>query len=310
MHHEVQERRGEKYHYLSENMRLGKSRWKKIRVYVGKGNLSKKKMESLTDKKKKELKKRIGEFKKSRDPLLSMLTQKEINELEMVKKRWKMWSDKADSSLWQNYYEWFVTQFTYDTNSIEGSSVTLQETGLILFDKVAPEGRTIKEIRETENHKEAFDFMLNYKDDITKILVLKLHKLLMHNILWKYSGNFRDVQVVIRGAKTVPPPPAHVEKQFKQLMRWYGSNKRKYHPIVIASYFHAAFEHVHPFRDGNGRVGRLLLNFILRKNGFPMIDVKKEDRFKYYKCLEESQTNNNLKPMVDLIANYLLKTEL
>ncbi len=308
MHHEIQDRKGKKYHYISENIRTGEGKWKKIRLYLGKGDLSEKRLSGLINKKREEIEKKVEVFKKKNDILLALLSNKEVSELEAVRKKWKSWVDKADSTLWQKYYEWFVTQFTYDTSAIEGSSVTLQETGLILFDRIVPEGRTIKEIRETENHKDAFDFMLHYNEDITKRSVLKLHKLLMHNVLWKYSGKFRDVQVIIRGAKLMPPPSSQIEKQFKQLMRWYGSNKKKYHPIVLAAYFHVVFESIHPFRDGNGRVGRLLLNFILRKNGFPMIDIKTEDRFRYYKCLEEAQINNDLKPLTDLVTTCLEKS--
>ena len=131
-----------------------------------------------------------------------------------------------DSSVYENYYEHFVTEFTYDTNAIEGSTVTLQETALILFDKIVPEGKSIREISEVQNHKDAFDYMLAYKGDINRAFVLKLHKLLMHNILWKHSGRFRDVQVYVRGASFTPPKPQDVEKQFKQLMHWYRSNKK------------------------------------------------------------------------------------
>jgi Fic family protein len=207
-------------------------------------------------------------------------------------------------SQYENYYENFVTEFTYDTNAIEGSTVTLQETGLILFDKIVPEGRSIREINEVQNHKDAFDYMLRYNGDINKNFVLKLHKLLMHNILWKYAGKFRDVQVYVRGAGFMPPPPEDVEKQFKHLMLWYRSNKRKYNPVVVAAYFHHVFESIHPFRDGNGRVGRLLLNFILRKNSLPMINIKYRERGKYYEALEAGNAGN-LKPVANLIIKRI-----
>ena len=101
-----------------------------------------------------------------------------------------------DSSVYENYYEHFVTEFTYDTNAIEGSTVTLQETALILFDKIVPEGKSIREISEVQNHKDAFDYMLAYKGDINRAFVLKLHKLLMHNILWKHSGRRKAIQAI------------------------------------------------------------------------------------------------------------------
>lgn len=310
MHHEIQIKNKVKYHYLSENIRISVNKWKKLRVYIGKDDLPERELNRLISKNKKILIKKVNEARKLYDPLFSILTEEQTSKLEKVKHEYQKSKQEIPKSVWENYYESFITQFTYDTNSIEGSSVTLQETALILFDKIVPEGKTITEIREVENHKEAFDFTLIYKDDITKRFVLQLHKKLMHNILWKYAGKFRDVQVAIRGANFIPPPPEKVEKEFKSLMKWYGANKNKYHPTVVAAYFHAVFESVHPFRDGNGRTGRLLLNFILHKRGFPMIDIKNKDRMKYYDSLEEAQKNGNLKPLTKLIADYIKESEM
>ena len=209
---------------------------------------------------------------------------------------------------YRNYYETFVTEFTYDTNAIEGSTVTLQETAMILFEHIVPEGKSIREINEVQNHKDAFDYMLNYKGDLNKTFVLKLHKLLLHNILWKYAGVFRDVQVYVSGADFTPARPQDIEKEFKKLTLRYRSNKKKYHPVLVAAYMHHVFESIHPFRDGNGRVGRLMLNFILRKNGFPMINIKYKNRSKYYESLDKAN-KGNLKPLIDLIIEYLTESE-
>ena len=310
MHHEIQIKNKVKYHYLSENIRLTGNKWKKLRVYIGKGGLSKRELNSLISRNKKILVAKVNEARKLYDPLFSILTEDQISKLEKIKHEYQKSKQKIPKSVWENYYESFITEFTYDTNAIEGSSVTLQETALILFDKIVPEGKTITEIREVENHKEAFDVMLNYSGDIIKRFVLQLHKKLMHNILWEYAGRFRDVQVAIRGADFLPPPPEKVESEFKTLMKWYGVNKNKYHPIVVATYFHAAFESVHPFRDGNGRTGRLLLNFILHKKRFPMINIKNKDKIKYYNSLEEAQKSGNIKPLVDLIVKYVTESEI
>jgi fido (protein-threonine AMPylation protein) len=310
MHHEVQIKNKVKYHYLSENIRIGRNKWKKIRLYMGKGNLSEHEIQRTISKTIEQLIANVEEARRLHDPLMSLLAKKEIIELEKIKHEYQKSKQKIPKPVWQNYYEAFITEFTYDTNAIEGSSVTLQETGLILFDRIVPEGKTIIEVREVENHKDAFDFMLNYRGDITKRFVLQLHKKLMHNILWKYAGMFRDVQVAIRGTVILPPPPEKVEKEFKSLMKWYGANKNKYHPAVVVAYFHAAFESIHPFRDGNGRTGRLLLNFILHKKGFPMIDVKNKDRMRYYNSLEEAQKNGNLKPLTKLITGYIKESEM
>lgn len=305
MYLEKQKKKSGLYFYIVENIRHD-GRWEKVRVYLGK-DLSKKELARLMKSRKPELVKKANEARKQSDPLFGLVSEEQKKKLEQIKESYLKNKQKVTGSIYENYYEHFVTEFTYDTNAIEGSTITLQETGLILFDKVVPEGKSIKEINEVQNHKDAFDYMLAYKGDINRAFILKLHHLLMHNILWRYAGVFRDMQVYVRGASFTPPKPQDVEKQFKQLMLWYRSNKKKYNPVIAAAYFHQVFESIHPFADGNGRVGRLLLNFMLRKNGLPMINIKNKEKGKYYDALETGH-NADLKPMVGLLIKYLEET--
>ncbi|MBI4019634.1 MAG: Fic family protein [Candidatus Aenigmarchaeota archaeon] len=305
MYTEKQKRGHGAYFYIVNNVRQG-GRWKKVRIYLGK-DLTKKEIEKRMKAKKSELTAKVNEAKMQSDPLFGLISEDQKKRLNQIKESYLKNKPKVTNSVYENYYEHFVTEFTYDTNAIEGSTITLQETGMILFDKVVPKGKTLREISEVQNHKDAFDYMLSYKGDINRAFVLKLHKLLMHNILWKHSGRFRDIQVYVRGASFTPPPPGEVQKQFKHLMLWYRSNKKKYHPVVIAAYFHHVFESIHPFRDGNGRVGRLLLNFTLRKSGLPMINIKSRERATYYATLEAGN-KSDLRPMTNMIIKYLEET--
>jgi Fic family protein len=140
---------------------------------------------------------------------------------------------------------------------------------------------------------------------MTKRFILNIHKKLMHNILWNAAGRLRDVDVYIRGVDMLPPPHFRVEEEFRKLMEWHNKNRRKYNTVITAAFFHSAFEAIHPFRDGNGRTGRLILNFMLRRAGLPMIDIKNRDRERYYKSLYEAQKKHNLRPLVELIIDYL-----
>lgn len=306
MHIEKQKKKSGVYSYIVKNIRKNGG-WEKVRIYLGK-NLSEKGLKNLMKSKRNELSRKVELARRSSDILLTLVSEEQQENIRRIKEAYQQSKKKMGSDQYENYYEHFVTEFTYDTNAIEGSTVTLQETALILFDKIVPEGKSIREINEVQNHKDAFDYMLGHRDDINKIFVLKLHKLLMHNILWKHAGKFRDVQVYVRGANFMPPRPEDVEKEFRKLMLWYRSNKRKYNPVVLAAYFHHVFESIHPFRDGNGRVGRLLLNFILRKNGLPMINIKYKDRMKYYKALE-ARNRGNLKSLVETVIKYLKEAE-
>jgi len=292
------------YFYLVKNVRLNK-RFKKFRIYLGKGKIPKTKLQKLKSRYSKVLEQKVKNYLISHDPLLGLLTEQQIKNLDKLKRDYNKNYRELPKEIRKKHHEDFLIRFTYDTNAIEGSTITLNETKLILLDKVTPPNRTLREVREVENHKKTLDFVLKYKGDITKGFVLRIHRILTDGILSKdASGKFRKIQVVIVGVEKKPPRPQFVDKEFKQLLKRYNKNKRKYHPLILASYFHAVFEGIHPFVDFNGRTGRLLLNFILMKNGYPIIDIKNKDRLKYYEVLKSAQ-ESDLKPFVNLLVKYL-----
>ncbi len=306
-YHEEKKIGGKNFHYIVKVVRIG-GKIKKLRVYAGKGEKSKKEISELISKFSPQLEDKTKKLLSKKDPLYGILTEEENELLEKIKSDNQKKIKKMDNLAWKNYYEWFIVQFTYNTNAIEGSTLSQEDTNLILFENTVPRGKSTREINEAQNHKEAFDFIIEYDGNMTKRFVLNIHKKLMHNILWKAAGRFRDVDVYIRGVDMIPPPHNIVEQEFKKLMAWYSKSRRKYNPIVVAAYFHSAFESIHPFRDGNGRSGRLIINFMLRKEGFPMIDIKNKDKERYYKSLYEAQKNYNLRPLVEMIVDYLKET--
>ncbi len=145
--------------------------------------------------------------------------------------------------------------------------------------------------------------------EINKKFILELHRLVAKNTLRKelssQIGKYRTLQVYIRGVEWLPPKPEQVPKEMASLLRWYSSNKNKLHPLILAAYFHSAFETIHPFVDGNGRVGRLLLNFILHKNKFPMVNIPNRVKHKYYSALDISQNLGDLKPFIIILIEFL-----
>lgn len=294
---------GKKYYYLAENIRSGK-KWKKVRVYLGKGPLSKKELEDLKKEKSKEIEKRVQEYLRTKDPLLKILSEKEIGEIGRIKKSYDSKLLRMDKVSRKKYFDWFLTHFTYNTNAIEGSTIKLEDAEMVLLEGIVPSNKTVREIREVENHKDAFDFIMSYKADVSKNFVLKLHNILFHNILGENAGRFRKVQVFVMGAEEIPPRPENVEIEVSKLMKWYKFNKKRYDPVVVASYMHCGFEGIHPFIDGNGRVGRLLLNFILMKNGLPPIDIKEKRRLEYYEAVR-SGVRGDLRVFIKLVLKYL-----
>jgi Fic family protein len=291
---EIKQKGKNNYYYRVISIRKGKKVSKK-RIYLGK-NLNKKILKEKEEEANKELK------------LLSTLLNSE--ELKLLKSIQENYLKEPKENL-ENRYESFCSLFAYNSTNIEGNTLTLQETSNLLFDKITP-NKSLREINEVINHKEAFDFILDYKGDLTKQFILKLHEIVVKNTLKSELsdniGKYRNLQVYIRGTSWLPPKPKQVPKEMGSLLRWYAKNKKELHPLILTAYFHSAFETIHPFVDGNGRVGRLILNFILHKNNFPMINILNKDKYDYYSALESSQTKGDLRKFIELLIK-LLKDE-
>lgn len=295
VHNEIQEKNKRKYYYRVKSVRMG-DKVRKERIYLG-VNLTKEELEE----KEKEADKKLNIFD-------VILTDEEKEFLEKIKKEFS----KEPKENYENRYEAFCSLFTYDSTGIEGNTLTLSETTHLLFEGIVPKEKSLREIHEVLNHKKAFDFILNYKGDITKEFILELHRLVIVNTLRQdlvlQTGRYRTVQVFV--GRSIPPSHYEVPNQMARLLKWYSVNKKKLHALVLASYFHTEFEKIHPFVDGNGRVGRLLMNFILHKNKFPMVNIPKKRRFKYYEVLQNAQYKDNLKSFVKFLISILTKEKL
>lgn len=291
---EIKEKDGRKYYYRVISQRKGKKVNKK-RIYLG-VDLDK---EKLYDKEKKADKELML--------LSTLLTDEEKKELERIKKEY---ANQPKANL-ENRYESFISLFTYDSTNIEGNTLTLQETSQLLFEGRTPR-KSLREINEVINHKQAFDYFLKFKGKISKNFILNLHNLVVKDTLRpeliNQIGKYRTLQVYIRGTEWLPPKPGEVPNEMASLLSWYTKNKNKVHPLVLSAYFHSAFETIHPFVDGNGRVGRLLMNFILHKEGYPMINIPNKRKHEYYNALEASQLKGDLRLLVKFLFN-LIKEE-
>jgi Fic family protein len=293
---EFQEKNGKRYYYRVRSVREGEKVGKK-RIFLG-SNLDKK-----------ELRKAEREADRKLGLLNDLLTTEEISFLKKIK---KVYAGQSKRTI-KNRYEAFISLFTHDSTAIEGNTLTLQETASLLFDKITP-SKNLREINEVLNHKKAFDFLLEYDGDITKKFICDLHGLVIEETLKEgledQIGRYRSLQVYIRGVDWVPAPPNQVPNDMKNLQTWYTKNKKKLHPLVVAIYFHVGFEIIHPFVDGNGRVGRLLMNFILHKSGYPMINVPNIQRNRYYEVLNEAQVNGNLRPFIEFTIELLKESKI
>jgi len=191
---------------------------------------------------------------------------------------------------------------TYHSDAIEGNTLTLQETKLVLEEGVTIGGKPLKDHLEAKNDAEAFDLMVTLvqaKIPISQEIIQQIHEIVTRGIL-EESGKYRTKNVRIIGSKTTPPSYLKIVK----LMEKYTSNikKLKLHPIKKATFLHHEFVRIHPFLDGNGRVSRLITNLYIMNQGYPPIVLKKEDRCKYYQALQKAD-DSNVSPLANFIAH-------
>ncbi len=186
--------------------------------------------------------------------------------------------------------EAFATRFTYNTNRIEGSRLTLMETAELLERGVTPGGRPLDDVKEAEAHRDAFFEMLEYGKDLSMRTVLYFHKRVFDGTKPDIAGKLREHPVMISGSRFEPPLPVLVYPLLTEFFKWYRKAKDKVHPVEMAALVHLRLVTIHPFTDGNGRVSRLMMNMVLERAGFPMLDIPYEKRGGYYRALERAQT--------------------
>jgi Fic family protein len=216
-----------------------------------------------------------------------------VEKLEKIKKNFlKEWKRYPDSAKEKELRE-IAIAFTYNTNAIEGSTITLEEARLILEDQVAP-NKPLRDIRETESHAKVLLDMLKTHETLSEKLLLKWHEDIFKDTKPDIAGQFRNY--VVRVGPYIAPDWRKVEELMEQLIAFI--NGSHLNSVELAARAHFMFEKIHPFGDGNGRIGRLLMNYILWKNGYPMLIIEYKKRKSYYKALQKSEEG---------FVNYLIR---
>ena len=187
-------------------------------------------------------------------------------------------------------------EYTYESNRIEGNTLTLQETALVVNEGVTISGKSMREHLEAINHAEAISYIKDIaKQDIeiSERTIKEIHALILHGIDRENAGRYRTVPVMISGSTHMPPQPYLIEKQMEDfILRFKQMEAEKVHPVIIAAYLHDELVRIHPFIDGNGRTSRLLMNLYLLRHGYVIITLKgsNDAKVNYYKALEMSHT--------------------
>ena len=198
-------------------------------------------------------------------------------------------------------------EYTFESNRIEGNTMTLRETDLVINEGLTISGKSMREHLEVINHHEAIAYikdLMQKNMPINERELLTVHNLILRGIHPEDAGHYRKVQVMIQGSSHKPPQPFLVTKEMEDYFIWYETNKLSLHPIVLAAEMHERLVTIHPFIDGNGRTSRLVMNLILLQHGYIIANIKGDydSRMHYYRTLETAQTKNNKEDFLLFIA--------
>lgn len=202
-----------------------------------------------------------------------------------------------------SYEKDFELTFIHNSTAIEGNTLTLMETKVVLEDGVAIGGKELREIYEVINHKKAYRYVkkcIAEKKSLNENIVKDLHAILTENII--VGGIYRNEEVRISGAGYTPPAGNEMYMQIKNFYEDLKIKEKELNPIELAAWTHAEFVRIHPFVDGNGRTGRLIMNYQLLKSGYLPVSIAKENRLDYYNVLEQYASGGNLTVFSDFIA--------
>lgn len=256
----------------------------------------------------------LGWWKNTSDRRIEM-TQIDIGEfLKLVDKR------KSELDSYRPLPQFVVASlrnklaldWTYNSNAIEGNTLSLRETKAVLEDGITIGKKTMREHFEAINHRDAILFvekLVSGDEAINSWNIRNIHALVLKNIDDANAGRFREWNVLITGASHIPPSHLHLNEEMRGLENWYATDAQALHPIDRAAQLHTRFVGIHSFDDGNGRTSRLLLNMELMKNGYPIAIIRQEDRAAYYDALDKSCAQNDFRDFTRMVAEAVARSQ-
>ncbi len=275
--------KGRKYRYLTKSIRMPDGSVKTLqRLVKGKMSLEAagKEYAEYMDAEEKRVNTDYALSKYASD---SIFTKQQITKVEEMKVEYNQMLKRFSKEQYKDVFDRFTANFTYESNAIEGNSLTLKDVAIIIFDGRSPEGKDLREVYETKNSRHVMDLILKNKFKIAERDILRMHKLIMKDIDSRVG--YKKYPNFLVGNQLVLTPPEKAKEELVNLIKWHDNAIKSIHPLRVSSHFHARFEKIHPFADGNGRVGRLLANVILMRNGYPPLIIRKTQRTSYLKCL-------------------------
>ena len=235
-----------------------------------------------------------------------------LTEIDTLKSTWDNCRPLNGIAL-EKMKEYFSINYTFDSNKIEGNTLTMQETYLVVREGLTISGKSMLEHLEAVNHFEAIDFieeLVQKNEYLNERVVKQIHYLILKSIDKMNAGIYRKVPVMISGSSHIPPQPYIIAKQMEEVFEFYELNKDKLHPVILAADMHEKIVTIHPFIDGNGRTTRLIMNLVLLMNGFPIANIKGDikSRTTYYNALEKANTNQGMTDFYSLVAKASIES--
>lgn len=289
------------YYYLAENISLGHGKRKQLRKFIGDkepvGAMLKMQMAEFEEEVEKEKLALHGH---------RYLPKEEIQEIDQINKEFWNRYKKQNNTVQEQFDENFVMAFVYNTNSIEGSTLTPKEVALLLAESISP-NKPLDEVLEAKSAQKALRFVKDHQGSFNEKFLLNTHEIYFKETKPRIAGKYKTLENYIKGSSFKLTPPELVPKEMKEYFQEYKKLRKELNPLELAAWTHWKIVRIHPFQDGNGRIARLIMNYILHKNGYAMIDIKTQDKKNYFKSLERCNYGNNAGPLAARLVKHFKK---
>ena len=236
-----------------------------------------------------------------------------LEEVEACKLHWQNVFRRKDKRTQQEFMKSFAIDFAFNTTSIEGNTITLKQAHLLLSEDLTPKGKTLREVHDVQNTERVFLRLLEGIPALTHESIIEMHGELMRDVDKRVGYRTEDVHVVRSNFDSTPAP--YIRTDMGLLMKWCIDNASKLHPFALAVIFHHKFEKIHPFFDGNGRTGRMLLTSILLKDDYPPLIVRRRNRAVYLGALSKADKAEltqakpeQYRPLIEFMATELIQS--
>lgn len=293
---EIKTIKGKKYLYIKYKAKVNNKNITKL-LYVGR--LEKLTLPDFMSKINKLHTTRLTNFIDSRvSKTYQYLDEEKIHTLELILYNYQLFKSQFPDEL-KIYNNSVFVRYVQGTTAIEGNTITQKQAGELLEHGVTPAGKSLREVYEIVNFKKLAEFLLHFEGDISKKTIQKIHAVIMEQLL-ESAGQYRRIQILIEKAEHEPPPAFEVPELMTKLIRWYAQHRKNMHPFELAVLLHTKFVTIHPFVDGNGRVARALLNFVLERNDYPKLYIGLKERDTYLDAVAEGN-KENYQPVIDFM---------